>query len=96
MKYILEGHNPVWVDDTITWGKWFETADRHVAKTAINDEINVSTVFLGVDHSFGGGPPPPPLYFGRCVGSAKWRVSEEGCHDQAEPAGGQAGRRGHR
>ena len=57
MNYILEGHNPVGVDDIITWGKWFETADRHVAKTAINDEINVSTVFLGLDHSFGGGPP---------------------------------------
>ena len=57
VNYILEGHKPVKVDDILTWGKWFETADRHVAKTTVNDEVNVSTVFLGMDHSFGGGAP---------------------------------------
>ena len=57
MNYILEGHEPVKVEDILTWGRWFETADRHVAKTAISDEVNVSTVFLGLDHSFGAGPP---------------------------------------
>ena len=57
MNYILEGHEPVKVADILTWGRWFETADRHVAKTTISDEIKVSTVFLGMDHSFGHGPP---------------------------------------
>jgi hypothetical protein len=55
-KYILEGHEPVPCPDLITWGKWFQTADRHVAKTEIGD-ANVSTVFLGLNHQWGSGPP---------------------------------------
>ena len=54
--YILDGKNAVSAD-LITWAKWLETAERHVAKTAVSDTVNVSTVFLGLDHSFGGGPP---------------------------------------
>jgi hypothetical protein len=45
------------------WSKWFEKADRHVATEEIRSdptgtcEILISTVFLGLDHSFGAGPP---------------------------------------
>ncbi len=39
------------------WATWYETANRDVAKTQINDDVKVSTVFLGLDHSFGDGPP---------------------------------------
>ncbi len=49
---------PVPARDVISWGLWFETAERHVADDA--DEgtgVRVSTVFLGLDHSFGDGPP---------------------------------------
>jgi len=56
-KYILEGHEAIECNDLMKWSAWFETADRHVAKTKITDEISVSTVFLALDHSFGGGPP---------------------------------------
>ena len=38
------------------WGAWFEKADRTVAKTGVG-EAQVSTVFLGLNHSFGEGPP---------------------------------------
>ncbi len=55
-KYILDGKN-VKSASLEEWAKWFETAERHVAKTTINDNVNVSTVFLGLDHSFGDGPP---------------------------------------
>lgn len=51
-KYILDGHKPVPCDDVIQWGKWFETADREVDKTQTSDDVCVSTVFLGLDHSF--------------------------------------------
>lgn len=54
-KFILEGRELKTVDFA-TWARWFGTADRHVA----NDEIGgarVSTVFLGIDYSFGNGPP---------------------------------------
>lgn len=54
-KYILEGKNVIRAD-FMTWAKWFETADRNVAKTMVRD-IRVSTVFLGLDHQFVDGPP---------------------------------------
>lgn len=50
--YILEGHYVVEEPDLIKWGKWFKTANRTVAKTKINKNVTVSTVFLGIDHSF--------------------------------------------
>jgi hypothetical protein len=53
----LEGHEPVQCADVLEWGKWFETADRHVKQEMIGD-IRVSTVFLGLDHSFGDDGPP--------------------------------------
>ncbi len=55
-KYILNGHAPVLCDDPIAWAKWYETADRHVAKDT-RGGTDVSTVFLGLDCSFGDGPP---------------------------------------
>lgn len=33
------------------WARWFETADRIVKNTPVGD-AKVSTVFLGIDHSF--------------------------------------------
>ncbi|MEQ1636687.1 MAG: hypothetical protein ABL903_08335 [Methylococcales bacterium] len=54
--YILDGHTPVACKDALTFGKWFEKAERHVAKTVISD-ATISTVFLGVDHNFFGGKP---------------------------------------
>lgn len=56
MYYILVDQKPVEVSDVLTWGEWFENADRHVAQTAVRG-VRISTVFLGVDHSFGDGPP---------------------------------------
>lgn len=55
--YILEGKTPKSVD-LMTWAKWFEVGNdnRRVASTA-KDGVRVSTVFLGLDHSFGYGEP---------------------------------------
>lgn len=55
-QYILEGHTPVACDDLTSWAMQFESADRAVAKTKIG-EVKISTVFLGLDPSFGGGDP---------------------------------------
>ncbi len=54
-KYILDGHNPRRVDDVIEWAKWYENADRRVALTEIAEGVKVSTVFLGLNHSWNGG-----------------------------------------
>jgi hypothetical protein len=49
-------------DDLLTWGRWMQTADRHVAQDLDEaDEhrtIRVSTVFLGLDHDWLGTGPP--------------------------------------
>jgi len=64
--YILDGHTPVEVDDPLTWGRWFETANRVVRKTETKAKydgtpvglIQVSTVFLGLDHNLSGSGEP--------------------------------------
>ncbi len=53
-KYILDGKTPV-PADLMTWARWFESADRSVAKDTIG-ESEVSTVFLGINHQWGDGP----------------------------------------
>lgn len=50
--YILDGHEIKQVEDVVTWAKWFEKADLHVANDRIDDDTIVSTVFLGLDYSF--------------------------------------------
>jgi len=55
-KYILEGRTPVKVN-LETWARWFETADRKVRRTTKGD-VEVSTVFLGLDHAFGNSEKP--------------------------------------
>jgi hypothetical protein len=48
--------------DILTWGRWFETADRQVAFDEIPGIVQLSTVFLGVDHAFSSKPHPPVLF----------------------------------
>lgn len=56
LNYILDGKTPKPCDDLLGWAEWFQTADRHVANDVIG-ETRISTVFIGIDHSFGDGPP---------------------------------------
>jgi len=61
--YIIDdSHNIVPESDFLTWAKWYETADRHVAHTAIGD-FRISTVFLGTDHNYGFGDDKRPVLF---------------------------------
>ena len=76
--YILDGHE-VRVVDLITWAEWFDRAGwrRVVAKTWVN-QVEVSTVFLGLDHSPGGDGPPllfETMIFGGANNEAQWRYS---------------------
>lgn len=52
----LEGQRVVVALHFIEWALWVEHADRHVADDYVNG-VRVSTVFLGLDHSWGSGPP---------------------------------------
>lgn len=58
----LVGHEPVSVPKLLEWARWVETADRTVAVTYLTTTIRVSTVFLGLDHSF-GRPGQGPILF---------------------------------
>ena len=44
--------------DVRAWGRWMRLHHerRVLARAAVEDEV-VSTVFLGLDHSYHGGPP---------------------------------------
>lgn len=65
VMYKLVGHTSVEEPDISKWAEWFATANRVVRKsiavakvggTPIGN-VDVSTVFLGLDHSFGNGSP---------------------------------------
>lgn len=51
--YILENKIPVPVEDVSAWEQWFNNIkNRRVGETQVGDYVNVSTVFLGIDHRF--------------------------------------------
>ena len=54
-NYILDGKKTI-ACDLMTWANWFEKANRRVALDE-HDGVKVSTVFLGLDDSFGEGKP---------------------------------------
>jgi hypothetical protein len=56
-KYILDGHTVVPQPDLKRWGQWMQGANRSVRRTQPRPGVLVSTVFLGLDHSFGGDKP---------------------------------------
>lgn len=87
--YILDARGePVTESDVIKWAQWFEKAERHVGNDWIGEQ-RVSTVFLGLDHSFHEGIPilwetmvfngPLNFYQRRCGGS---REQAEAMHKE--------------
>lgn len=60
-NYILKDGKPVREPDTLKWAKWFEASitngERIIEQTRLEPDILVSTVFLALDHSFGGDKP---------------------------------------
>jgi hypothetical protein len=56
--YILNEDGSISVVDLLTWAKWFEVAQRHIAQDLLPGDVRVSTVFLGIDHNFALEGPP--------------------------------------
>jgi hypothetical protein len=60
----------------------------HIAVTAIGEDVEVSTVWIGLDYNFGYGPPLPleTLIFGGPYDGQMWRWPNEDAalagHDQ--------------
>jgi len=65
-NYILDGHAAIKEPDLMKWAQWFETGNRVVRKTTFetenNSDIEVSTVFLGIDHSMSYNSSNPILF----------------------------------
>jgi len=84
-KYILDEHGePIAETDLMKWAHWIGDGNHtKVAHTIGTDadgaQVSVSTIFLGLDHAWGGGPPVlwETMIFGgvhhqdceRCAGS---------------------------
>ena len=45
--------------DLEAWSRWFERADRSVARAIVSDRITVLTTFRGVGATNGSGDAPP-------------------------------------
>ena len=77
-NYILEGHTPRQVDweTYLAWAKQGFDVTRRVAKTMLG-EVQVSTVFLSIDHGFGDGEPIlfETMVFGGPHDERQWRYS---------------------
>ena len=56
-QYILVGKEPQLEPDRFAWARWYEAGNRVVARTMTNGGVEVSTVFLGLNHAWGDGPP---------------------------------------
>ena len=57
--WVLRNGQPVSTDDAVKWATWYGTSgeERRVARTVVSDGVEVSTVFLAIDHAFGGMVP---------------------------------------
>ena len=57
MLYTLdEEGNPVHTGNVIAWSAWMASHDRRLARDTVG-AVEVSTVFLGLDHGWGRGDP---------------------------------------
>lgn len=63
MYYILENGKPKATHDPLLWARWFEKFENRQLLVSVfdggrNGEIRISTIFLGLDHSFGRHDDP--------------------------------------
>ena len=83
-RYILNADGkPVSEPDLVAWARWYEAADRHVARDQVGD-VNISTVFLGIDHSF--GRPGGPVLWETMVFGGRLDQDQERCSGSREQA----------
>jgi|SRR3990167_1170054 len=76
VKYILDDNHNTIPASLTEWGKWFQTArkKRIVKQVTLLNGYYLSTVFLGLDHSFGRGKP---LLFETMVFISKDNLDEQ-------------------
>jgi hypothetical protein len=60
--YTLIGQTAAYEPDTLKWARWFEEEDRIVKQESVGN-VWVSTIFLGIDHSFDFSGREAPVLF---------------------------------
>ena len=81
--YILVNGEPVEERDLIMWARWYEAhgslvyVNRVPPLLGLFGGCRVSTIFLGLDHSFGSGPPLlwETMIFGGPLDGDEWRYA---------------------
>ena len=64
IKWILKNRVPVPCRNLLEWGRWMEKREnRIVVQTHLDEEVWVSTVFLGLDHNWSSDPDSLPVLF---------------------------------
>jgi hypothetical protein len=86
--YILKDHVPVPIDNLMEWDRWRKSNIEQflVAKTSVSPEVDVSTIFLSLDHDLSGKGPPvlfETMIFGgehdrECWRYSTWEQAEAG------------------
>jgi hypothetical protein len=83
--YVLDGREVRTVDTIEEWGETFDRNNRQVASTDMGCFGELSTVFLGLDHSFREGATPilfeTMVFEGPCDQDLQWRWHT---YDEAE------------
>lgn len=90
-QYILKDRKPIHEPDILKWGEWYGDIKNRVVKRTEVGGCEVSTVFLGLDHSFDDGPPVlfETLVFGGPLDEEMeryhaWEEAEKGHQDMVE------------
>ena len=63
MHYILNENKEIIEVDLMTWARFFEDIEKRRVAYHELDDVRISTIFLGIDHSFSLGPNTTPVLF---------------------------------
>jgi hypothetical protein len=61
--WILKDRIPMPCMDLMTWALAMQESERQIAFTEIDEELHVSTIFLGLDVQYSLDPDAPPILF---------------------------------
>lgn len=91
--YILNEDHTVSEVDLMTWAHWLESEEGRklkIVSSTLVDEVRVSTVFLGLDHSFGMGGPAllfETMTFEKKISEAEMRGKKYNFHKSVDSDG---------
>lgn len=80
-----KGEKPIAVD-LMTWAMWMEKSTNRIVKQDWIGEVKVSTVFLGIDHSFDFSPDAAPVLWETMVFNGVLNHETDRCSGNREQA----------